>query len=249
MHVLIDRTNMAFKARHQDIACLALLADIETPHCATVLLPDDLPRWFKTFTDLELRLLIKNTTGKDHPNAYRANMLATVAMLAQQLPPRTDLNMFDLGRQCAYLEALVKDDEEDEGKYKYIEGAAVPQRQADLFESPTLTHTRQLDDTAVQALQRVATAAATVATTPARSPSTRPASTVRGTGAALPKGAGRKLIWNTMDRIWEEAGKPTDIKVILTLRKQCMDELAPQGVIRTSCSSDLGGWQKERVPK
>lgn len=44
---------------------------------------------------------------------------------------------------------------------------------------------------------------------------------------------------------WEQAGKPTDIKVLRKLRQVWMDELEAKGFKRTTCSTTLGEWQKE----
>ena len=53
-----------------------------------------------------------------------------------------------------------------------------------------------------------------------------------------------------MDQLWEKAGKPMDAKVVLALRKTCMDELEAQALAkRSSASSELGNWMKARCPQ
>jgi len=57
----------------------------------------------------------------------------------------------------------------------------------------------------------------------------------------------REKIWAVADRMWEEAGRPTDKSKVLALRKQIMDTLEQDGVKRTSSSNELGNWQKARI--
>lgn len=101
---------------------------------------------------------------------------------------------------------------------------------------------------AAQAAQQLITLRAT--RTPA-TPGSRPLPAANPAPAAppAPRGGGRALIWAHMDKIWEAAGKPTQASTVLALRKRCMDELEPQGVKRTSASSELGNWMKARCPQ
>lgn len=72
----------------------------------------------------------------------------------------------------------------------------------------------------------------------------RPA--VKGVAQARSSGV-RDKIWEVADRMWEEAGKPTDKRAVLALRKCMMDALERQDVKRTSSSNELGNWQKARI--
>jgi hypothetical protein len=65
-----------------------------------------------------------------------------------------------------------------------------------------------------------------------------------------PRQAGtRDLIWQRADELWAAAGSPTDIKVVLKLRKEWMKILEKEGVNRSTCSCELGNWQKMRPIK
>lgn len=248
MYVLIDRDNMRFFAKHDDHLVLSYLAEIELAHVAVFICPGDEPRDFNQFTDLELRLLYKHTTGSDHSNAHRPGLLAACASLAQQLPTRTPLNKFELEVQS---KALSND---DTGRYLYAPGASRAQRMPDLFEPQMLTcqqgwSAEQLAEFAKRAPQPAAAPAATSTPATQRSPAARPAA---GAGAvpAQPRGGGKAVIWAHMDQLWEKAGKPMDVKIVLGLRKVCMDELEALNLAkRTSASSELGNWMKARCPQ
>lgn len=48
--------------------------------------------------------------------------------------------------------------------------------------------------------------------------------------------------------MWEQAGKPADLKVVLELRKQIMIVLENEHSIKkTTSSTALGDWQKTRL--
>ncbi|QDP52308.1 MAG: hypothetical protein Unbinned4162contig1001_8 [Prokaryotic dsDNA virus sp.] len=72
------------------------------------------------------------------------------------------------------------------------------------------------------------------------------APSVQRTGGTGKRSSGqRELIFEYADKKWAELGKPTDPKEIGRMRKAIMDELEPQGVKRTTCSTTLGAWQKQ----
>lgn len=63
-----------------------------------------------------------------------------------------------------------------------------------------------------------------------------------------PRKAGtRDVIWKRADELWSSAGKPTDVPTVLKLRKEWMNVLEKEGVKKTTSSSELGNWQKDRV--
>lgn len=63
-----------------------------------------------------------------------------------------------------------------------------------------------------------------------------------------PKGQTSNLIWDVADEIWIGAGRPTDQKLVLTLRKKIMQDLETlHGVKKNTASNELGKWQKARI--
>jgi hypothetical protein len=244
MYTLIDRSNMRFMATHTSQPCLSDLAHIELPHVAVAILPCDCPADFELFTDLELRLLVKHTTGAEHPNAYRASLLLTCAALANQLPERP-LDRFELRLQASCIPMS-----DNIGRYRYAPGQHFPVKVADLFEPEPATCQQGWDEAKLKAFASyrpplqagAAPVTATLRSSPL-SPASRPAAP-----ASVPRGGTRATIWDCMDSIWRQAGKPTDLKKVLELRKSCMNDLESKyGVNRSTASSELGNWAKARV--
>jgi hypothetical protein len=54
-------------------------------------------------------------------------------------------------------------------------------------------------------------------------------------------------VWQYAELMWTEAGKPTDKKLILKMRKDWMIELAKEGINRSTCSCEFGQWMKVRL--
>ena len=57
----------------------------------------------------------------------------------------------------------------------------------------------------------------------------------------------RDHIWARANQLWEAAGSPTDIKVVLKLRRDWMKIMAAEGINKFTCSSELGNWQKFKL--
>ena len=57
----------------------------------------------------------------------------------------------------------------------------------------------------------------------------------------------KEQIWDLANIMWSTAGKPTDKKLLLKLRKRIMDTLGERGVKRTTASNELGNWQKSII--
>lgn len=63
-----------------------------------------------------------------------------------------------------------------------------------------------------------------------------------------PNGQTSNLIWDVADEIWVNAGRPTELKLVLSLRKKIMQDLETlHGVKRNTASNELGKWQKARI--
>lgn len=72
--------------------------------------------------------------------------------------------------------------------------------------------------------------------------------TVPAKTPSAPRGGNRVTIFEVADRMWNEAGSPRDLTVVLPLRKTIMAELeANHGIKKTTSSTALGEWQKLRL--
>lgn len=243
MYACVDVTRMAFLYTHQDASVLSKLAFIETPHLAVKVHPCDAPSDFEGYTDLELRLLYKHTTEGDHTSAHRPTLLASCFALAQQLPPRDKVDAFSLDLQYRAIRPG------DERKFVYVPGASVPMPMDELFELPIARCEQRWGQAQIIAVAQRAPAAAATPAAPVQRPSSAPA-TPAPRVVAPQRGGTRTVIWQVMDVVWEQAGKPTEMKTVLALRKHAMDELGTKhGVNRSTASCELGNWQKARCAK
>lgn len=246
MIVSIDREHMLLIHKHDDHMTVSKLASIELSHVACVVTPveSDWDRCFSSFTDLELKLLHKNITGEDFHGYSRPHLVAACVELARRAP-YTECNPFEVDMQFRSIK------EDDDGRYAYVKGSMKPRPVDELFElAPQRVPMLSADELRglkvhAQRTSAGATAGASTpaATTPAPQQRSRPVAPATPTA---PRGGQRTIIWEAADKAWEAAGKPTSQPVILKLRKQIMDDLEKQGVKRTSCSSELGNWQKAR---
>ena len=72
--------------------------------------------------------------------------------------------------------------------------------------------------------------------------------TVPTRAPSAPRGGNRATIFEVADRMWNEAGSPRNLAVVLPLRKTIMAELeANHGIKKTTSSTALGEWQKVRL--
>ena len=127
--------------------------------------------------------------------------------------------------------------------WKYALGSKRPAKQDDLFFLHCAPLTGQEGiDAAQRAPQRRKVPSATPAPRAPALPAQPPAVPKARMSSVRPK------IWATADKLWQEAGKPTDAKVVLELRKKMMAVLEQEHhVKKTSSSNELGNWMKTRI--
>lgn len=245
MYVSIDRENLKFLHKHPDLHVVCNLAWIETPHVALSVTPYDHNSFLRECTDMELKILYRNTTGVDHTGFGGDALRAILAELAERLPV-SDVNAFEVERQAAILE------DGNHDRYKYVKGSTRPAKQGELFEPEALKAVRSDNEEVIAAAARLrptqprATATHTPAPASAQPRPARPTAAPRTPGAPR-QGGVREKIWEVADRMWDEAGKPTEKSTVLALRKNIMNALEQDGVKRTSSSNELGNWQKARI--
>lgn len=244
MYISIDKHRMAVVHKHSDHRVVSRLASIELAHVACTVAQVD-PDCLAMFTDLELKALHKSITGADFVGYSHPHLVAACVELVRRMPD-TDVNGFEVDLQYR----AIADDDSD--RYRYVKGSTKPAPVDELFEPavqqvPRLTAEELLALPLRKGAQRSTAGATGPASTPAAaSGAPAPRSRPVAPATATPRGGQRTVIWDAADAAWESAGKPTNLQVILKLRKQIMDDLEKQGVKRTSCSSELGNWQKAR---
>lgn len=239
MFVSIDMDKLQFMHKHPDQETLSALAFLEAPDRSVAIENTDREAFLATMTGLDLRFLYRNTTGLDITGTAMLVVREMLATLVEEKMPTCIVVQQEVFSQIQ----LVEEDLYKGVAWRYARGSKRPTQNLELFpfHCPPLT-AEEGTAAATRAPQRrtVRTATprpATVQTAPA--------------GPAVPKQRGfnvRPVIWAVADRLWDEAGKPTDVKVVLELRKKMMGVLeAENGVKRTSSSNELGAWMKTRL--
>lgn len=244
MYILIDRERMALIHKHPNPNVLCDLAWIECHQAPYSIFPFDDANELRSYTDMELTTLYRNITGVDH-NLTRPQLMQVLFDLIDRIP-ESDVNPFEADRQAALIP------EGDERRWLYVKGATRPAQKADLFEPGCKQAKRSEEEESrakagkLPALQRKAAAPAP------RTERDRPQANAqqRAPAPSGPKrGTAKAIIWAVADKMWEDAGKPTDKAEVLALRKEIMNALEKEESIkRSSSSSELGNWHKERAP-
>jgi hypothetical protein len=208
----------------------------------TDVFPIDLSGFLVGYSQTELAKLHWNTCGAETP--YQGDSLRSVLLDLAERIPTADVNPFLANVQASWLEK------------RYAEGKRPAHRYATCTEKPTEAPDEPVwpevapltTDEAANAARRRAAPAPLPATGEAAGtgaiPAPRP---VRIVMQAQRAGKTSALIFDTADKLWEEAGKPTDMPSVLAVRKKVMDQLEQVGIKRTTCSSTLGAWQKARI--
>lgn len=236
MHIVIDKGKLRFlPIKHENMFAVCDLVVIEAPNTFVYVCPLD-DKFLNQFTDLELMLLYKNTTGE---TAMRVGdkLRDILFEIAERIPVRT-VNLIELSLQASLIPNKTSK------RYVYNYGGTRPLEKDPLF-----------------ALEPCALPANISAVIPKRiapisAPINKPAQVQQPTAKTAhtstqqtpKKGGVRDIIWFVADKMWEAQGKPMDKQIVLSLRKEAMGILeAEHGVKKTSSSNELGNWMKARI--
>lgn len=246
MHAAIELSNMRLTHVHTDSDILGGLVYLESAKLRHVLFDDtQSPNFLDGLTTLELGLLYQNLTGVPFPPtlddlakrealAQRIEGVAVVKVNAEELAEQITAVFDEL--EAPILSAI---------QYRYVPGARVPRVLDDgLFPLTTApASAEQLTQAATAAPQRRALRSAA----PVAAPAAKPAAPAR-TGGAVRRGSVAQVIIAHAEKVWEAAGKPTDVDVVLKLRAQMYEDLLSEhGIKKSTSSTTLGGWMKTRL--
>lgn len=239
MFVCVDMDNLQFIHKHREHEVVSGLAYLEACDRSTLVDNTDRENFLLNMSQLDLRMLYRNTTGLDITGT---DDIVVREMLATIVNDHIEARLVVPAELDAQIEAVI-DDLEKGIPWKYSLGARRPAKQEQLFP----LHCKPLSgDAAMQAATR-----APQHRSPRAAPKPRATPTVAPQPAPLRKVRAhsvRPTIWAVADSMWQAAGSPTDKTVVLELRKKMMSELEEKhGVKRTSSSNELGNWMKERL--
>lgn len=249
MYVTVDRKELMFVHKTNDVDVACSLAFIELRHNPYSIEPITAVNWLNDFSDGELRKLYENTTGQK-TNYLGPFLKAILCELACRLP-ETVANEY-----CVELQAGKLNENSPYG-YQYIHNEVTPAITG--YVPSPLRAERRADEAAIGTAGASYYAQAVTSSNSAGGPvahaQAAPAATVApkraraassGTGARS-NGQRGGIIWEVADRLWNEEGCPTSKSELLNLRRRIMDVLEQaHGVKRTTSSTSLGGWQKTK---
>ena len=234
MMISVDLDNMRIVHAHQDPQVISDLAHIELSHVSVRNMDAHNDKAWDKFTDLELKLLYRNTCGQELAGYSKAHHIQQVKAAALAAP-ETDCVAFEVRVQALGIKL------NDGRRYRYVKGAHLAAPVPDLF---------QPDGVQVRNPPTIAPAAPQAGPTgPDRTPAatSAPAPAAKAPSAPRTVGGVAKVVFDAADAAWEAAGCPRQPQAVLKLRKDVMDKLEQQGIKRTTASSTLGAWQKARL--
>lgn len=243
MYILIDADKMRFLRKHQDAFALSNLVYIECNDCATKIVACDEPLDFDGFTDLELKLLYKNTTGEEYKGFARDPMLCIVHELTTRMSEFV-ADKYQLALQAAYIS------EDDDSGYQFVPGAVKPAPVADLFEYTVLRVRRNPVSEQLALITPLKRSKTLPALFPPLAPSTPRPAAVRSAStppSAPAKGSVLDRINSKAETMWTAAGKPTNPAAVKELRKQIVEQLVADGINQNSAGKGASLWLKGNV--
>lgn len=234
MFASIDRENMRLVHLHPEQRVVSDLAHIELSHVSVVILEATSARCWDRFTDLELKLLYRNTCGQELPGYMKADHIKRV-MAAVLAAPVADVVAFEVRVQALGVKM------DDKRRYRYVKGAHLAALMPDLFE-PAAVQVRNPPTVAPAAPPAGPTGPDLTPAAPVA-----PAAPAAAPSAPRAPGGVAKVVFDAADAAWDAAGQPRQAQAVLKLRKEIMDKLEQQGIKRTTASTTLGAWQKLRL--
>ena len=222
MYILIDCEKMRILYKHKKPEVVANLGWIECQNSSYHIFDIFDTTGLRYFTNMELSLLYKNTTNEKAPKVTRNELLKLLLECAINFN-ESDVNPFEVDVQASLI------GENETEKWKYIKGSNCPATEMGLFKTANLNCGNSKN---------------TGCTT-----NDRNVGGVKGKPTAIKTTSNKNLIWSIADSMWGEIGKPSEKEKILKLRRGIMDRLENDYLLkRTSVSSELGKWHKERSP-
>lgn len=247
MYVLVDMTRLVFVYRHEHPHTLSNVASLELVQSDTRVLPCDNPWDFDVFTDTDIKLLFKNTTGADHKGYSREYHLQTVCELANRVP------LLDAVPEEAHVQAMSVG-MGDKGFYRYVKGGRRPAPVDELFLEPVkLPRNQQAEQQALKtALQRPqATGAPTPWPFPDSDPAARsstprapraPRTATASADGTAPSAPGRPKAGSTTGRVWDIADTKKGSATGKDLRKAVIAACEAEGINPSTASVQFGKW-------
>jgi hypothetical protein len=245
MYILLNRDALTINYKHSVPSTLCNIAWIELQTCGYTVAPCD-PSAFRGLTEMELKMLYRNVTGKELGlNGLNACLEVLTSLIVEMEESEICPIQAELQAACV--------NEGQKGFYKYVFGALKPALVADLFNKaynaqsnpeverlaeqgvwPLLTSSYKAQQSAPAAPQQAQAAK------PVQRTSTPP----KEPGATTTSGK----IWALADHFWADHGRSTIKHDLDYVKKLVVNDLLAQGVNRSTITTQLSHWQKNRAP-
>lgn len=235
MYIAIDMQALRVTHAHTDVRVCRALADIELPHVPVrimeVLYPSDLGG----FTDYELQLLYKNTTGQSAPGYFRDHVVRGCTAAILELP-EVDAVLEEVQAQAA---AIPQGDKE---RYRYVRGMRRPMLVSELFELPPLT--AKVTDPAELLKRGQALGPAPAYVPPAPAPDAPAKATSRA--AKPPSAPGQGSVTERIFALCDELRAANPGMTLADVRKLAIPKLEEAGVNGNSARKGSSMWIQAR---
>jgi hypothetical protein len=248
MHILINKDDMKLLAKHESPTALLNFAWLEAPHVSVSALLCDDPFGLESLTDLELRLLYKNTTGHIQTGFSGVSRTALLSVNHELITrmPILDADEAELALQAEpIIEPLVI--------YKYIKGSNKAQRQSDLYEPLTVKIARDEvnEQAAITAapfirkqIDELITPTAKQAHKSTQSVPRTPRTDNASSGEAPKSGSKTGRVWEIADAIVATGANVSDLKA---LRKSIITACEAEGINTSTASVQYGKWKASKL--
>lgn len=248
MYIVIDRDNLRVLHKHADQKIASNLANLECPQVSIVVTFCDEKGGFSLLTDLELKLLIKNSNGPDVSRVFSRDSLADImCKIAQAFPSTENVNGFELQMQLA---SLAEDDSEP---YRYLRGSMKPQPAAGLAELAALHYSGAA--IAAPASAPLPVVQGTVALDAfgkplgpggACPPAVMAKILATGDFTAPREGTSTHSIFTFCATAWKESGYQDSKATLDNIKKKAIDVLCAQGLNISTVRTQAQRWYQHR---
>lgn len=242
MNVLIDVEDMIILRKMQDQTTLTKLSNIEVPHKHVAIIYADGPSDFNNFTDMQLKLLIRNSAGPDVKHVFSTGTLTKILFGMVQALPMFEAKAFEVDLQLRAIPAG------DDRPYKYVPGAFAPQLVEEGLDSLVpLQYSGAGDALNVPASAPQHAPQGTVAGPAAQAPARAPAA-AGGDDFSPPKpGTSTHEIFTYCAQEWKAAGYTEDKRTLDEIRKRAVDQLVPRGLNVSTVRTQAMRWYQHRT--
>lgn len=233
MHVLIDKERLLILRKLDQRIVLSKLADLEHPHRHVAICYADEVRDFNGFTDLELKLLIKNAAGPDVRHVFARETLQQILLAMVQTLPVDVVNGFEVDMQ---LRSLGKDDTEPR---LYVRGSTKPAPATGLEEVA-------LKYAGGGGMPPPSPANAVPLPTPAAQAPSAPRAP-QSDGFVEPKeGTSTHKIFSMCTKLWREAGCEDSKRVLDDVKRKVLEILEKEGLNANTIRTQATRWYHNR---